>query len=167
MTHECLQGREKEVLVLLRTGTVSSLFVPKHPVLEPWNPRMRMKVEIRILGSRLLIAQSPHLSLSAPHNQPSSCFCSSTFRNFLVELQSFSILELDRTHLKYLSFAGCQISSSSFPRFVKKSEKHDIGGWFLIYRSQIVCFIKLLFDVTLVYSWSPTANLTSEAFLMF
>ena len=166
MTHECLQGREKEVLVLLRTGTVSFLFVPKHPVLEPWNPRLRMKVEIRILGSRLLIAQSPHLSLqllTTSRQVASAPQHSETFP----KLQSFSILELDRTHLKYLSFAGCQISSSSFPRFVKKSEKHDIGGWFLIYRSQIVCFIKLLFDVTLVYSWSPTANLTSEAFLMF
>ena len=130
MTHECLQGREKEVLVLLRTGTVSFLFVPKHPVLEPWNPRLRMKVEIRILGSRLLIAQSPHLSLqllTTSRQVASAPQHSETFP----KLQSFSILELDRTHLKYLSFAGCQISSSSFPRFVKKSEKHDIGGWFV------------------------------------
>ena len=29
-----------------KTRTVKSLFVPKHPVLEPWNPRVRMKVEV-------------------------------------------------------------------------------------------------------------------------
>ena len=157
-------GRGKRGVWDEKTGRlVSSLFVSKHPVLASWNPRVRMKDEV--VGDynlrKLPNCQSPQSRL-----QPWSCFRSSTFRNF-PELQSFSILELDRTHLKYLSFAGCQISSSSFPRFVKKSEKHDIGGWFLIYRSQIVCFIKLLFDVTLVYSWSPTANLTSEAFLMF
>ena len=122
MTHECLQGREKEVLVLLRTGTVSFLFVPKPPILEPWNPRLRMKVEIRILGSRLLIAQSPHLSLqllTTSRQVASAPQHSETFP----KLQSFSILELDRTHLKYLSFVGCQISLHSSLRFVKKNPR--------------------------------------------
>ena len=135
---------------------VSSLFVSKHPVLASWNPRVRMKDEV--VGDynlrKLPNCQSPQSRL-----QPWSCFRSSTFRNF-PELQSFSILELDRTtHLKYLSFAGCQISSSSFLRFVKKSDRH--GGDF--YWSQMVCFVKLLFNVSLlVYYSSPMANLTSK-----
>ena len=41
----------------------------------------------------------------------------------LLNWQSFSILLLDRTHLKYLSFVGCQISLHSSLRFVKKNPR--------------------------------------------
>ena len=119
--------------------------------------------QIRILGSRLLIAQSPHLSLSS--SQPA--------------VKLLLLLNIQKLSCRVAKFFHSRVGSDTSQIFVfrrlpdffvllseiceKVRETWELGDGY--YWSQIVCFIKLLFDVTLVYSWSPTANLTSEAFL--